>query len=59
MDKDRLEGLKHKIKGSIKSSVGKLTGDKKMQAEGEAEKLAGSVQTTVGNIKDTARDMTK
>jgi uncharacterized protein YjbJ (UPF0337 family) len=59
MDKNRLEGLGRKIKGSIKSSVGKLTGDKKMQAEGEAEKLAGSVQSTVGNVKDTARNVIK
>jgi uncharacterized protein YjbJ (UPF0337 family) len=56
MDKDRVEGVAHQAKGSIKEAAGKVTGDKQTQAEGAAEKAAGKVQNTVGGAKDTARD---
>jgi uncharacterized protein YjbJ (UPF0337 family) len=54
MDKDRVEGAAHQAKGSVKETVGKVTGDKKTQAEGTAEKGAGKVQNAVGGIKDAA-----
>ena len=57
MDKDRVEGIGHQIKGAIKEGVGKLTGDTQTQAEGAAEKTGGKVQNTVGGVKDSARDV--
>lgn len=56
MDKDRVEGIAEQVKGSIKEGFGKLTGDKKTEAEGAAEKAAGKVQNTVGGAKDGVRD---
>ncbi|PPQ29983.1 CsbD family protein [Rhodopila globiformis] len=56
MDKDRVEGIGHQAKGSIKEAAGKVTGDKETQAEGAAEKAAGKVQNSVGGAKDAARD---
>ncbi len=56
MDKDRVEGAGHQAKGTVKEAVGKMTGDKKTEAEGTAEKAAGKVQNTVGGVKDAARD---
>jgi len=56
MDKDRAEGIGHQAKGAIKEGVGKMTGDKKTQAEGSAEKAAGKVQNAVGGAKDAVRD---
>jgi uncharacterized protein YjbJ (UPF0337 family) len=58
MDKDRVEGAMHQAKGSVKEAVGKVTGDKKTQAEGVAEKAAGKVQNSVGGAKDAVRDAT-
>jgi uncharacterized protein YjbJ (UPF0337 family) len=58
MDKDRVEGAAHQAKGSVKEAVGKMTGDKKTQAEGTAEKTAGKVQNTAGGAKDAAKDWT-
>ena len=55
MDKDRTEGALDKMKGAVKDTVGKLTGDNKMQAEGKTDKVSGNVQNTVGGIKDTLR----
>jgi uncharacterized protein YjbJ (UPF0337 family) len=56
MDKDRVEGVAHQAKGAVKEAAGKLTGDKKTQAEGTAEKTAGKVQNTAGGAKDAVRD---
>jgi uncharacterized protein YjbJ (UPF0337 family) len=53
MDKNRIKGTGHKVKGSVKTAVGKVIGDKKMEAEGEAEKLQGNIQNAVGEIKDS------
>ena len=56
MDKNRVEGAAHQVKGSVKEAVGKVTGDKKIQAEGTAEKAAGKVQNAVGGAKDAVKD---
>jgi uncharacterized protein YjbJ (UPF0337 family) len=56
MDKDRVEGAAHQVKGSVKEAVGKMTGDKKTQADGAAEKAAGKVQNAVGGAKDAVKD---
>jgi len=56
MDKDRVEGTGHQVKGAVKEGVGKVTGDAKMKTEGTAEKAAGKVQNAVGGAKDAARD---
>lgn len=56
MDKDRVEGAMDKAKGSIKKGVGELTGDEKLEAEGEADKMKGKVKSTVDGAKDAVRD---
>ena len=58
MDKDRIKGSAHQVKGAVKEAVGKVTGDKKIQAEGAGEKAAGKVQNAVGGAKDAVRDAT-
>jgi uncharacterized protein YjbJ (UPF0337 family) len=59
MDKDRVLGAAHQAKGSAKETAGKLTGDKKLQAEGAGEKAAGKVQNAVGGAKDAVKDWSK
>jgi uncharacterized protein YjbJ (UPF0337 family) len=59
MDKDRIVGAAHQVKGAVKETVGKLTGDAKTQAEGAAEKAAGKVQNIVGGAKDAVRETVK
>jgi uncharacterized protein YjbJ (UPF0337 family) len=56
MDKDRIKGSAHEVKGAVKEAVGKVIGDKKIQAEGAGEKAAGKVQNAVGGAKDAVRD---
>jgi uncharacterized protein YjbJ (UPF0337 family) len=58
MDKDRVEGVGHQVKGAVKEGAGKVVGDKETQAEGAAEKAAGKVQNAAGGAKDKVKDWT-
>jgi uncharacterized protein YjbJ (UPF0337 family) len=59
MDKDRIKGSAHQVKGAIKEGAGKATGDEKLREEGAAEKNAGKIQNAVGGAKDAVRDAIK
>jgi len=53
MDKDRIEGSARELKGKIKETIGKATGDAKMRGEGAAEKVAGKVQNAISALMAT------
>ena len=55
MDKDRVKGSAKQAAGAIKETVGKITGDAKLQADGKADKTAGKIQNAVGGVKDALR----
>ena len=55
VDKDRIKGSAEQIKGTVKEAVGKVLGDKKLEAEGKTDKIAGKVQNAVGGLKDAVR----
>jgi uncharacterized protein YjbJ (UPF0337 family) len=55
MDKDRIAGAAKKIKGSIKETIGNVTGDAKLEAEGKADKVEGKVQNAIGGLKDALK----
>ena len=44
-----------KAKGRIEQAVGGLTGNKRLQNEGEADERAGQVEGAVGEIKHAAK----
>jgi uncharacterized protein YjbJ (UPF0337 family) len=48
---DKAEGKMHQVKGKIKETVGKLVGNKDLEAEGKGENLGGEVQEKVGDVK--------
>jgi uncharacterized protein YjbJ (UPF0337 family) len=56
MNKDRIQGSAEQAKGKIKETVGKATGDAKLQGEGKADQVAGKFQNAVGGMKDTAKE---
>ena len=58
MDRERVKGWTEKAKGAVKDTVGKMTGDKKKQAEGKWDKAKGEAHKTAGDIKDTYRQDT-
>ncbi|EFL88546.1 CsbD family protein [Ahrensia sp. R2A130] len=49
---DQSEGMGKKIVGTIKEAVGKVTGDKETEAEGQVDQAEGEVQKTWGDVKD-------
>jgi uncharacterized protein YjbJ (UPF0337 family) len=59
MDKDRIVGSAKEIKGSVKETIGKATGDAKLQADGGADKAEGKIQNAIGGGKDAVRDALK
>jgi uncharacterized protein YjbJ (UPF0337 family) len=55
MDKEHIKGAADKVKGAIKETAGKISGNERLVAEGKADKVAGSVRQSVGDVKDAAR----
>jgi uncharacterized protein YjbJ (UPF0337 family) len=55
IDKDRIKGSAEQAKGKVKEWAGKVTGDKKTEAEGKAGQVKGKVQNAFGGLKDAAR----
>ena len=58
MDKEHVKGAVDKAKGAIKEAAGKLTGDKKLEAEGKLDKMKGEAESAVGDVKDAVRRAT-
>jgi uncharacterized protein YjbJ (UPF0337 family) len=56
MDKEHLKGAADKVKGAVKDTVGKATGDAKMETEGKIDKAKGAAHNAAGDMKDAARD---
>lgn len=54
MNEDRIKGDVRQVKGSIKEAIGKITGDRKTQAEGAAEKMGGKAQSSVAETIEAA-----
>jgi uncharacterized protein YjbJ (UPF0337 family) len=48
---NRVEGEVHEVRGTIKEKVGRLTNDRKTQAEGLTEKIAGKIQKKIGRAQ--------
>jgi uncharacterized protein YjbJ (UPF0337 family) len=55
MDREHVKGAADKVKGAIKDTAGKMTGDREMQAEGKMDKLKGAAHSAAGDAKDAAR----
>jgi uncharacterized protein YjbJ (UPF0337 family) len=54
MDENQFEGAAKDLGGSVKSTVGNLTGDAKLEAEGTADQIVGTAQRAYGKVKDQA-----
>lgn len=55
MNEDRTEGVKKRIKGTIKEVVGKTVGDAKLETEGKIEKVEGKIQNIIGSVKHAVK----
>jgi uncharacterized protein YjbJ (UPF0337 family) len=59
VDREHVKGAADKVKGAIKDTAGKLTGDKKLQTEGKIDKAKGSAHNVAGDVKDAVRRATE
>lgn len=55
MDKQHVKGAADKVSGSAKEAAGKLTDNKKLEAEGKLDRAKGAARDFVGDVKDSAR----
>lgn len=51
-DNDRARGTANDLGGKIKEGMGKLTGDRDLEAEGHMDQAKGNAQKALGDIKD-------
>lgn len=53
---DKLSAAGNKIAGKIKEEIGEVTGNEKLEAEGEAQQLKGTAQDVKGTVKGKLGD---
>lgn len=58
-NRDEVEGTFDKAKGSIKEGVGRATGDRDLEAEGQADHAGGEIQEGFGEAKRKVGDAIK
>jgi len=50
-NRDEVDGKWEQVKGTVKDKVGEVTGDRDLEAEGEAQNAGGEAQETWGKFK--------
>lgn len=49
---DKLKAAGNQLKGEVKESVGELTNDPKLQAEGKVDQLKATAQEKISDVKE-------
>ena len=52
---DKAKDKAQVVKGNVKSGVGRATGDRSMEAEGEADKVSGNLKQAGEKVKDAIK----
>jgi len=55
VNRDQVAGIAKQIKGSVKQTAGKATGNRRTQVEGAADKVGGKMQKAYGDVKEKVR----
>ncbi|AEF25288.1 CsbD family protein [Streptococcus parauberis] len=55
MSEEKFDAKFDQVKGSVKESAGKLTGDKELEAEGTADKVIGKAKELGDDAKDAVK----
>jgi uncharacterized protein YjbJ (UPF0337 family) len=53
---DKLDAAGNKIAGKVKEVIGSVTGNEKLEAEGDAQQLKGAAQDVKGSVKGALGD---
>ncbi|MEU6926228.1 MULTISPECIES: CsbD family protein [unclassified Streptomyces] len=51
------EGAKDKLKGKAKEAMGKMTGDRRKQAEGKTDQAKGQAKEAMGSAEERTKGM--
>lgn len=51
LNNDEIEGKLDQAKGAVKDKVGEVTGDRDLEAEGEADRASGNIQEGFGTAR--------
>jgi uncharacterized protein YjbJ (UPF0337 family) len=51
VNKDEVKGKWEQAKGTVKDKAGEITGDRELEAEGEAEHASGKAREAWGGVK--------
>ena len=57
-NKNTVKGVGNQVAGNAKEAAGKLTGDKKLEAEGRLQELKGDAQRAAGNVEEKIKKST-
>jgi len=52
MNKQQIKGAVNEATGEVKEQVGKMTGDRTLQAKGHAREMKGKLQKGLGDAKE-------
>lgn len=56
MNKDQVKGRVNEAEGKMKELAGKLVGNEKLEAKGQAQKILGKAQAKFGDVKKAVKD---
>jgi uncharacterized protein YjbJ (UPF0337 family) len=56
MNKQQVKGMANQATGEVKEQVGKLTGDRSLEARGHAREMKGKVQKQVGDAREAIKE---
>lgn len=54
---EKMEAGMDKLKGQAKETVGRMTDNEKLEAEGKMDQAKGDLKSAAEKAKDTARDI--
>ena len=49
--KDKAKGKFHEVKGKVKVSVGRITNNPNLEAEGQGEQVGGKIRKKIGQVE--------
>jgi uncharacterized protein YjbJ (UPF0337 family) len=49
--KNTARGAIHEVKGKVKETVGRSTGNRRLEVEGQVEKIGGKVQKKIAQVE--------
>ncbi|HEU5475900.1 MAG TPA: CsbD family protein [Actinophytocola sp.] len=53
---DKFDAKADEVKGKIKQTTGRVTGDEELESEGTVEKMKGNLKQAVEKVKDVFKD---